>query len=53
VQRRKILEDAAFEPVDMKKDAVIKEIEGVWRSRALATSKRDRAYATVQVWGRH
>jgi hypothetical protein len=31
----------------------INEIEAVWRSRALATSKRDRAYATVQVWGRH
>jgi hypothetical protein len=39
--------------VDLEKDAVIKEILATWRSRALATSKRDRAYATVQVWGKH
>jgi hypothetical protein len=51
--RIKIAADAAFGPVDLKKDAVIKEILGVWRSRAIATSKRDRAYATVQVWGHH
>lgn len=52
-KRIKIAADEAFGPVDLKKDAVIKEILGVWRSRALATSKRTRAYATVQVWGRH
>jgi hypothetical protein len=51
--RTKVAADEAFGPVDLKKDAAIKEIEAVWRSRALATSKRDRAYATVQVWGRH
>ena len=37
----------------LKKDATIKEIEATWRSRAIATSKRERAYATVQVWGKH
>jgi hypothetical protein len=37
----------------LKQSATIKEIEATWRSRALATSKRDRAYATVQVWGKH
>jgi hypothetical protein len=52
-RRTRIAADEAFGPVDLKKNAVIKEILGVWRSRALATSKRDRAYATVQVWGRH
>jgi len=51
--RTKIAADAAFGPVDLKKGATIKEIEATWRSRALATSKRDRAYATVQVWGKH
>jgi hypothetical protein len=51
--RTKIAADQAFGPVDLKKDAVIKEILGVWRSRAIATSKRERAYATVQVWGKH
>jgi hypothetical protein len=51
--RTKIAADAAFGPVDLKKDASIKEIEATWRSRAIATSKRDRAYATVQVWGKH
>ena len=52
-KRIKVAADAAFGPVDLKKEAAIKEILGVWRSRALATSKRDRAYATVQVWGKH
>jgi hypothetical protein len=51
--RTKIAADEAFGPVDLKKDAVIKEILGVWRSRAIATSKRNRAYATVEVWGHH
>jgi hypothetical protein len=51
--RTKIAADAAFGPVDLKKGTTIKEIEATWRSRALATSKRDRAYATVQVWGKH
>ncbi len=51
--RTKIAADAAFGPVDLKKGTMIKEIEATWRSRALATSKRDRAYATVQVWGKH
>jgi hypothetical protein len=52
-KRIKIEADAAFGPVDLKQSATIKEIEATWRSRALATSKRDRAYATVQVWGKH
>ena len=52
-KRTKIAADAAFGPVDLKKDATIKEIEATWRSSAIATSKRDRAYATVQVWGKH
>ncbi len=51
--RIKVAADKAFGPVDLTKDAAIKEIEAVWRSRALATSKRDRAYATVEVWGHH
>ena len=51
--RTKIAADAAFGPAELKKGATIKEIEATWRSRALATSKRDRAYATVQVWGKH
>jgi hypothetical protein len=51
--RTKIAADAAFGPADLKKGVTIKEIEATWRSRALATSKRDRAYATVQVWGKH
>ncbi len=51
--RTRILADEAFGPVDLKNGAVIKEILGVWRSRAIATSKRTRAYATVQVWGHH
>jgi hypothetical protein len=51
--RIKVAADKAFGPVDLKKDATIKEILATWRSRALATSKRTRAYATVQVWARH
>jgi hypothetical protein len=51
--RTKIAADEAFGPVDLKKDGSIKEIEATWRSRAFATSKRDRAYATVEVWGHH
>jgi hypothetical protein len=51
--RTKIAADEAFGPVDLKQQAAIKEILGVWRSRAIATSKRERAYATVQVWGKH
>ncbi len=52
-KRIKVAADEAFGPVALSKDLAIKEILGVWRSRALATSKRDRAYATVQVWGKH
>ena len=51
--RTKIEADEALRPRRLKKDATIKEIQATWRSRALATSKRDRAYATVQVWGQH
>jgi len=51
--RTKIAADEAFGPVDLKQNASIKEIEATWRSRAIATSKRERAYATVQVWGKH
>ena len=51
--RTKIEADQAFGPVDLKKDGSIKEIQATWRSRAFATSKRDRAYATVEVWGHH
>lgn len=51
--RTKIAADGAFGPVDLQKKAEIKQVEATWRSRALATSKRDRAYATVQVWGKH
>ncbi len=51
--RIKVAADEAFGPVDLKKDASIKEIQATWRSRALATSKRDKAYATVEVWGHH
>jgi hypothetical protein len=51
--RTKIAADEAFGPVNLKKDGSIKEIEATWRSRAFATSKRDRAYATVEVWGHH
>lgn len=52
-KRTKIEADGAFGPVDLKAGTTIKEIEATWRSRAIATSKRDRAYATVQVWGKH
>ena len=51
--RIKVAADEAFGPVDLKKDVSIKEIQATWRSRALATSKRERAYATVEVWGHH
>lgn len=51
--RIKIAADEAFGPVDLEKDAIIKEILATWRSRAIATSKRERAYATVQVWAHH
>jgi hypothetical protein len=51
--RMKVAADGDFGPVDLKKDAAIKEIEATWRSRAIATSKRDRAYATVEVWAHH
>ncbi|MBI1648325.1 hypothetical protein [Hyphomicrobium sulfonivorans] len=51
--RTKIAADEAFGPVTLKQKAGIKQVEATWRSRALATSKRDRAYATVQVWGKH
>ena len=51
--RIKVAADEAFGPVDLKKDGSIKEIQATWRSRVLATSKRDKAYATVEVWGHH
>jgi hypothetical protein len=51
--RIKVTADEAFGPVDLNKDAIIKEILATWRSRAIATSKRERAYATVQVWAHH
>lgn len=51
--RIKVAADGTFGPVDLKKGATVKEIEATWRSRAIATSKRDRAYATVQVWAKH
>jgi hypothetical protein len=51
--RVKVAADEAFGPVDLKKDSSIKEIQATWRSRVLATSKRDKAYATVEVWGHH
>jgi hypothetical protein len=51
--RTKIKADEPYGPVELKKDATIKEIQATWRSRALATSKRERAYATVQVWAQH
>ena len=51
--RIKVAADDAFGPVDLKKDGSIKEIQATWRSRVLATSKHDKAYATVEVWGHH
>ena len=51
--RIKVAADEAFGPVNLKKDGSIKEIQATWRSRVLATSKRDKAYATVEVWGHH
>lgn len=50
--RTRIYAGQAFGPVDLKEDDPIKEIRGTWRSRAFSTSKRNRAYATVQVWAR-
>lgn len=52
-KRTKVAADEAFGPVDLKKEASIKEIQATWRSRRFATSRRRRAYATVQVWGHH
>lgn len=51
--RTRVAAGGAYGPVDLKQDAAIKEIKAVWRSRAIATSKRKRAYATVQVWAHH
>jgi len=51
--RTRITADDNFGPIELKNNATIKEIEATWRSRALATSKSERAYATVQVWGKH
>jgi hypothetical protein len=50
--RRRVAADEGFGPVDLSEDSAIKEIQATWRSRAFATSKRTRAYATVQVWAR-
>lgn len=51
--RVRIAADEAFGPLELEQDASIKEILATWRSRAFATSKRDRAYATVEVWAHH
>jgi len=51
--RMRIAADVGYGPVDLEQDGAIKEIQAIWRSRAFATSKRTRAYATVQVWGKH
>jgi hypothetical protein len=51
--RVKIEADKAYGPIDLKNGASIKEIQATWRSRAFATSKKDRAYATIEVWGHH
>lgn len=52
-RRTRIAAGEAYGPVELEADATIKEIKAVWRSRAIATSKRKRAYATVQVWAHH
>lgn len=52
-RRTRVPAGEAFGPVALDEDAAIKEIKAVWRSRAIATSKRKRAYATVQVWAHH
>jgi hypothetical protein len=52
-RRRRVNADSDFGPLELKKEDVIAEIRGGWRSRAFSTSKRRRAYATVQVWGKH
>lgn len=52
-RRTRIAADGTYGPVELDEDAAIKEIKAVWRSRAISTSKRKRAYATVQVWAHH
>ena len=52
-RRRRVKAESDFGPLELKKEDAIAEIRGRWRSRSLSTSKRRRAYATVQVWGKH
>jgi hypothetical protein len=51
-KRIRVAAGKGFGPVELDEDDPIKEIRGTWRSRAFSTSKRKRAYATVQVWAR-
>jgi hypothetical protein len=51
-KRIRVTAGKGFGPVELNEDDPIKEIRGTWRSRAFSTSKRTRAYATVQVWAR-
>lgn len=52
-KRRRVKAESDFGPLELKKEDSISEIRGRWRSRTLSTSRRSRAYATVQVWGKH
>lgn len=52
-KRRRVKAESDFGPLELKKEDAISEIRGGWRSRTFSTSKRSRAYATVQVWGKH
>ena len=52
-RRRRVKAESDFGPLELKKEDVIAEIRGGWRSRTFSTSRRRRAYATVQVWGKH
>ncbi len=52
-RRRRVNADSDFGPLELKKEDIIAEIRGGWRSRTFSTSKRRRAYATVQIWGKH
>jgi hypothetical protein len=52
-RKRRVNADSNFGPLELAKEDIITEIRGGWRSRTFSTSKRRRAYATVQVWGKH
>lgn len=52
-KRQRVRANSEFGPLELEKDQAIKEIRGGWRSRAVSTSRRNRPYATVQVWGQH